>query len=249
MGRTIFITGTNKGIGNSILREFCKEPGVTILAHARKNSPGFEKETKELQAEFDCKILPVFFDLCDEDAIKDAVKVLLKECRQIDVLVNNAGVMRQGSSFMMTPLSEVKRTVQINFFAQVLLTQLVVKAMIRNKSGSIINMASMAAFDGTAGQFEYTCSKSAMVGMTLKLSYELAPYGIRCNAIAPGLIRTDMMNYLTPSLEKSLADRVFLGRMGFPEEIASVAVFLASPAASYINGQVLCVDGGSGRYN
>ena len=249
MGRTIFITGTNRGIGNSILREFCKEQGVTILAHTRKKTPEFEQETKELQAEFDCRILPVFFDLCDEDGIRNSVKTVLQECRQIDVLVNNAGIMRQGSSFMMTPLSEIKRTVQINFFAQVLLTQMVVKAMIRNKGGSIINMTSMAALDGTAGQFEYTCSKSAMIGMTLRLSHELAPFGIRCNAIAPGLIRTDMMDYLTPPLEKTLSERVFIGRMGMPEEIASVAVFLASSAASYINGQVLCVDGGSGRYN
>jgi 3-oxoacyl-[acyl-carrier protein] reductase len=249
MGRVVFITGTNRGIGNAILKEFCKEKDIIVLAHARKPSSSFERCLDSLHSEYGCTIVPVFFDLGDEKAIYDNVKIVLQDYSKIDVLVNNAGIMHSNSSFLMTPLDTIKQTFQVNFYAPVLITQLVTKAMIRNKAGSIVNLTSVAALDGTAGQFDYTCSKSSIIGMTLKLAMELAPYGIRCNAIAPGIIQTEMMDYLESPLRDTLAKRVYLKRFGTAEEIAKVVVFLSGNDASYINGQVIRVDGGSGAYN
>jgi len=249
MGRTIFITGTNRGIGKAILNEFCKEPDVTIFAHARKQTEEFMGFVASLNELHHCKVLPIFFDLSDPEGLELSLRSILKEQKQVDVLINNAGIMAQGNTFLMTNLTTMQDTFQVNFFSHVRITQLVVKAMIRNGGGTIVNMSSIAALDGTAGQFEYTCSKSAMIGMTLRLAKELAPYKIRCNAVAPGLIDTDMMGYLKDDERTALESKPYMGRFGSTEEVAATVTFLASDRSSYINGQVFLVDGGLGRFN
>lgn len=246
MGRTVIITGTNRGIGNAILRRFAREEDVFILAHARKASEKFDDELKAIKnrADTTVRIEPFYCDLADKEEIKTAFTNLLKQHKKVDVLVNNAGVVMPSKSFLMMDENTLRTSFEINFFAQVQITQMVCRAMIRNKGGAIINMASVAAFSGVEGQFEYTASKAAIVGMTRRLSNELAPYHIRVNAVAPGMINTDMIMQMDDQMRTDLLTRVIAHRLGEPDEIASTVYFLASNEASFINGQSLLVNGG-----
>jgi len=249
MGRTIFITGSNRGIGEAILREFCKEDGVTILAHARKLTESFKAMIDELNISSHGKIVPICFDLNDTEALDHSMRDVLKTYVRVDVLVNNAGIMPRGKSFLMTDIHTMWETFQVNFFSHVKITQMIAKAMIRNGGGAIVSMSSIAVKDGSAGQFEYTCSKAAIEGMTIRLAHELAPYSIRCNAVAPGLVATDMMGYLGAEELDMLGKKPYLKRFGLPQEVATTVVFLASKNAAYINGQIIHIDGGLGRFS
>lgn len=245
MGRTVLITGTNRGIGRAIMERFAKEENVTILAHARKETVDFSSLVASIKKDFSTiEIVPVYFDLTDSDQIKCALKEVLTHHKKIDVLVNNAGVVLPNKSFLMTDVDEIRKSFDVNFFAQVLITQIVCRAMIRNHGGAIVNMASIAAFSGIEGQFEYVSGKAAIVGMTRKLANELAPYNIRTNAVAPGMIETDMIMRMDNQMRENLKQRLVSKHLGRPSEIADVVYFLASEGASYINGQVLIANGG-----
>ena len=245
MGRTVIITGTNRGIGRAILRRFAEEKEICILAHARK-------ETKEFLAELDTVreshagiiIEPVYFDLQRPEEIKTSLTDVLKRHKKIDVLVNNAGVVMPSKSFLMMDEETLRTSFEINFFAQVQITQMVCRAMIRNRGGAIVNMSSVAAFSGVEGQFEYTASKAAVIGMTRRLSNELAPYHIRVNAVAPGMTNTDMIMQMDDELRTDLLNRLIAGRLAEPAEIANAVYYLASDEASFVNGQSLLVNGG-----
>lgn len=245
MGRTVIITGTNRGIGNAILKRFAKEKDVCILAHARKESTEFLNDIEELKSKQpDIDIVPFYCDLSDQDSVKNGFSGLLKQYKTVDVLVNNAGVVMPSKSFLMLDDSTLRDSFEINFFAQVKITQLVCRAMIRNGSGAIVNMSSVAAFSGVEGQFEYTANKAAIVGMTRRLSNELAPYNIRVNAVAPGMTKTDMIMQMDDEMREKLISRVIANRLGEPEEIANAVYYLAGDEASFINGQTLIVNGG-----
>jgi len=245
MGRTVFITGSNRGIGWAILEEFSNEAEITIIAHARQKYAYFESGIERISREKGCKIVPVIFDYSDEIELKHSMNQLLSQFKKIDVLINNVGQVFENSTFLMLNHEKLRKSFQINFFSPVLVTQLVVKSMIRNLSGSIINICSMSIYDVGAAQFEYITSKAAVAGMTHRLAFELAPYRIRCNAVAPGLIETDMVAKMIPELKEMQIKKSFLKRAGGPREIARTVYFLSSDAASYINGQVIRVDGGS----
>ncbi|MCR4818297.1 MAG: SDR family oxidoreductase [Fretibacterium sp.] len=244
MGRTIIITGTRRGIGKAILERFAEEADVTILAHARKETPEFADGLRKIEEERGCKIEPLYFDLRNSDEIKEALSRALKEYKKIDVLVNNAAVVMPSQSFLMASMEMIRESFEVNFFAQVQITQMVCRAMIRNKSGAVVNMASVAAFSGVEGQFEYVCGKAALVGMTRRLANELAPHHIRVNAVAPGMIDTDMLAQMEPEMRGKLLEHSIARRMGKPEEIANAVYFLASGEASFVNGQALLVNGG-----
>lgn len=195
-------------------------------------------------AETGVKIIPVYFDLEDTEQIKEGVKTIRSTKESIDILVNNAGVIHT-SLFQMTSIDKMREIFELNLFSQMLLTQQISKIMMRQKSGSIINLSSSAAIEANEGRTAYATSKSALITSTQVLSKELAVCGIRVNAIAPGLTQTDMMVESTPEdiLENTL-QRISMRRVGRPEEIAKTALFLASDMSSYITGQVLRVDGG-----
>lgn len=245
MGRTVVITGTNRGIGNAILKRFAKEDDVLILAHARKETEDFLSDITAIKDNHPCiDIVPFYCDLTDQEQVKNSFGNITKLYKKIDVLVNNAGIVMPSQSFLMMDDHTLRTSFEINFFAQVKITQLVCRAMIRNKSGAIINMSSVAAFSGVEGQFEYTASKAAVVGMTRRLSNELAPYHIRVNAVAPGMTNTDMIMQMDDSMREDLLKKVIAHRLGEPEEIANAVYFLASEEASFVNGQTLLVNGG-----
>ena len=242
IGKTALITGCNRGIGKAMAQKFASE-GANLICAIRRENLEFKAETDIWAEKYGVKIDFVYFDLTDEDGIKAAFKELNKEKRIIDVLVNNAGIPA-GGFLLMTSLAKVKEVFQVNFFSQILVTQLVAKMMMKQKKGVIINMSSVTALDNQAGWTAYGSSKAAMVSFTRTIARELAPFGIRANAIAPGLIDTQMGGEMDEKYQAEMLARADLGRKGTPEEVANLAAFLASDEASYITGQILRIDGG-----
>lgn len=243
-GKNAVITGCLKGIGRSTLELFAKN-NANIWACSQNKDDEFENYCQDLASQCDVRITPVYFDLLNPDEMKEAVHFIRSSKEEIDILVNIAG-MTHDSLFHMTSMEQMKKVFEVNFFSQILLTQYITKQMVRQKSGSVINVSSISAIDGNPGQISYTASKAAIIGATKTLSSELASSGIRVNAIAPGLIKTDM----TVNLPQDVIDRLMMKsdvkHMGLPEEVAEVIVFLASDMASYITGQIIRVDGGIG---
>ena len=242
-GKTAVITGCNRGIGKTIMEVFAKN-GANSWACVRQLNDQFIYHIKDLSDKYKVAITPVPFDLADEGQVKEGIKTIRSAKQPVDILVNNAGVIFT-SLFQMTPVNKMKEVFEINYFSQMLLTQLITKIMTRQKSGSIVNISSSAAIEGNEGRTVYAASKAALIASTKVLAKELSMYNIRVNAIAPGLTKTDMMQESTPkeALEYTI-QRISMKRLGNPEEIANVALFLSSELSTYMTGQVLRVDGG-----
>jgi len=242
-GKTAVITGCSRGIGKSILEAYA-ENGANIWACSRTSSEEYQHYLQELSERHSVQITPVFFDMTDCEQVAQAMKQILASHDHLDILVNNAGIVSKNALFQLTPMKTIKEVFEVNFFAHLLITQYILKAMTRQNSGSIINMASIAGIDGEPGQLEYVCSKAAIIGATRKLSRELSFAHIRVNAIAPGITDTDMIGQMSEDVLNRFMQQCSLKRPARPEEIARVAVFLGSDMASYVNGQVIRVDGG-----
>ncbi len=241
-GKNAIITGSNRGIGREIVRTFA-ENGANIWACARARNDTFEKEMKELSEQYEVQIEPVYFDLKDEESIKKGMQSILKEKRNIDILVNNAGVSF-GGLLTMTSIDSLKEVFQVNYYAAIQIMQLVSRQMMKQKSGSIINISSVGGIETAPGYLAYGSSKAALIYATKSVSKELGPYGVRVNAIAPGLTETEMGNYKPPEEITKILDRSSLHRKADPSEIAKCALFLASEDSSFITGQVIIADGG-----
>ena len=237
------ITGCNRGIGKEIVRVFA-ENGANIWACVRRESGTFSKYINNLEQKHSVSINPVYFDFTEEEQIKTGVKTIKETKEPVDILVNNAGAIFT-ALFQMTSMQKLKEMFEINYFSQMLLTQYISRIMMRQKSGSIINISSSAALEGNEGRTGYASAKAAMITSTKVLAKELAPYNIRVNAVAPGLTQTEMMTSSTPedALKETL-NRICMKRVGQPEEIANSVLFLASDLSSYMTSQVLRVDGG-----
>ncbi len=241
-GKNILITGAGGGIGTAALEKLASNGG-NIWACSHKKSDEFENKILELAEKNHVWIKPVYFDLKDEQAVKEQIASIAKEKLPIDVLINNAG-MAHGGVFQMTSMETLKEVFQINFFSQIYITQLVSRLMMRRKRGVIINMASVGGVEAAEGYIAYGSSKAALIYATKALSKELGNMGIRVNAIAPGLVNTRMGHYKSDKEIERVLERTVLNRMAEPEEIAEAMVYLASDKAAFITGQVLVIDGG-----
>ena len=242
-GKTAVITGCNRGIGKTIMEVFAKN-GANSWACVRQLNDHFIDHIKDLADEHNVAITPVPFDLSNEEQVKEGIKTIRSAKQPVDILVNNAGVIFT-ALFQMTSVKKMKEVFEINYFSQMLLTQFITKIMTRQKSGSIVNISSSAAIEGNEGRTVYAASKAALIASTKVMAKELSMYNIRVNSIAPGLTKTDMMQESTPkeALEYTI-QRISMKRLGNPEEIANVALFLSSELSTYMTGQVLRVDGG-----
>ena len=242
-GKNAIITGARRGIGHAAVETFASF-GANIWACARKQDNAFEEDMRRLSEKFAVSIWPIYFDVTDEAQVKQAIQMIRKQQVSIDALVNAAGIAEDSTSFQMTSIDKMKRVFDTNFFAVTLLTQYVSRLMARQGRGSIVNISSIAGLDGEPAQYEYAASKAAVAGATRHLARELAPYGIRVNAVAPGMVETEMGAKIEEKLKAHVLSKVIMNRMGKPEEIANTIAFLASDLASYITGQIIRVDGG-----
>jgi 3-oxoacyl-[acyl-carrier protein] reductase len=241
--KNAIITGCARGIGKQTLQAFA-ENGANVWACCRTQTPEFEEFCRELAASNKVQIWPTYFDLVDSAKMKDAVKAIMGAKLSVDALVNNAGIT-YNALFQMTSMDKMREVFEINFFSQMAFTQYVVKLMVRQKSGSVINVASTAALDANPGRGAYGASKAALITMTRAMAHELAEHNVRANVIAPGVTETDMVAAsMTPAVIEAAVQQTRLKRMGHPSDQAGAAVFLASDLSSYMTGQVLRVDGG-----
>ena len=186
----------------------------------------------------------IYFDISKSDEIKNAILKIKKDANQIDVLVNNAGLV-QNDLLGMISIDNMKKMFDVNVFGLMELSQLVaVKFMKKQKSGSIINIASIVGVEGSKGQIAYSASKGAVISITKSMAKELAPDQIRVNAVAPGMIETDRLKVTIKDQYKDAVPSIGMGRLGTPEEIGSACLYLASDGSKYTTGQVLVIAGG-----
>lgn len=240
--KTCIITGSNRGIGKALVETFAGA-GYNIWACARKATPEYEAWLQETAAKANVWIKPVYFELTDTEAINAGIQSIIDEGQPIDVLINNAGISTVGL-LSMSKVEDIEKLFNVNFFAMLRIIQKVSKRMSRQRKGVIINMGSNAGIDPQPGKIAYGSSKAAVMMMTKCLAKELGPMGIRVNAIAPGPVETEMIHQYKDDVLKNLASESALRRLGTTDEIAKVALFLASEQASYINGEIIKVDGG-----
>lgn len=240
IGKVVLITGCNRGIGKAMAERFAEE-GAVVYVNARK-SGSLDSFSKELSVKYSSSVIPVYFDVNDSLAIKVAFLKINKEQKSLDCLINNAGIMQDALLGMITKNS-IQEQFNTNVFAVLDLIQFAAKFMRKQKSGSIINLSSMVGLEGSVGQTAYSATKGAVISLTKTVSKELAPSNIRVNAIAPGVINTDLLLNIDPEKMISIKSKIGFGRFGTPGDVANLAVFLASDLSSYITGQIIAVDG------
>ncbi len=231
------VTGAAQGIGKAIALAMLDEGAVVYGCDRREGAMAGLTEN--------CNFHPVYFDVTDAHAAKEAMMRVKKEQGRIDVLVNNAGVVFNKKIGMIVR-EETELMFRVNVIAVIELTQLVSRIMARTGGGAIVNIASVTAVLGSAGQSAYSATKGAIISFTKSAAKELAPQGIRVNAVAPGIVKTERFEELYEASGDKIdtrIGRIALGRLGTPEDIANACSFLASAKASYISGQILGVDG------
>lgn len=240
--KTALVTGANRGIGKSITETFARN-GANVFACVRTLSSETEIWMRELEFKYGIFVKPILLDLSDDASVKNVVKEVIAIRSRLDVLVNNAGIA-SGSLFQMTTIAELKKLFEINFFSQILLSQSLARLMVKNKSGSIINIASTAGVIADPGTMAYGASKAAFARATQSMATELGASNIRVNAIAPSVTRTDMFDQMSVEARDNLINSSALKRVAEPQDIADVALFLASDLSSFVTGQIIRVDGG-----
>jgi 3-oxoacyl-[acyl-carrier protein] reductase len=235
------VTGAGRGIGHAIAVRLASE-GARVASVSRTESNA-KKTADEINATRADAAKAYAVDVADQAAVQKAAAQILEDFGRVDILVNNAGVTRDGLSMRMS-LDDWDTVLDTNLKGAFTFTQALMRPMIKQRSGRIINISSIAGLTGNAGQANYSASKAGLIGLTKTLARELASRGITVNAVAPGLIETDMTTVLSDEIRKAILQKVPLGKLGEPDDIAGAVAYLASGEAKYITGQVLTVDGG-----
>jgi 3-oxoacyl-[acyl-carrier protein] reductase len=234
------VTGAGRGIGRAIALKFAAQ-GADIAAVDLKTD--FVQETVEEVRKLGRKAWAVAANVAEAASVEAAVEQILKEAGRVDILVNNAGITKDGLLMRMSE-ADWDAVLDINLKGTFLFTKAFSRAFVKQRSGRIVNIASVIGLIGNAGQCNYAASKAGVIGFTKSVARELASRGVTANAIAPGFIETKMTEALGPEARAALLKQIPLASLGQPEDVAEAALFFASPAAHYITGQVLTVDGG-----
>lgn len=242
-GKKALVTGSSRGIGRKIVETYLAN-GAEVWGLCSKPSAA-KAELEAMAAEKGTAFHEICANVGDAEQLSEVVKAALTEAGNFDILVNNAGITRDGLSFRMK-MEDWQNVLNVNLTGTFVITQIVSNAMLKARSGSIINMSSIVGVHGGAGQVNYSASKAGLIGYSKSLAKEVGARGIRVNCIAPGFIETDMTAVLKEDYVKAMLDTVPMKRGGKPEDIANVALFLASDMSSYVTGQVIGVDGGMG---
>ncbi|MBR1535884.1 MAG: 3-oxoacyl-[Treponema sp.] len=237
------VTGSSRGIGRGIVEAFLKN-GAEVWGLCSKPSAA-KDELEKLASENGVKFHEIYADVGNAEQVTEVVKAALAEAGGFDVLVNNAGITRDGLSFRMKK-EDWDDVLRVNLTSAFLICQVVSNDMIRKRTGSIINMSSIVGIHGNGGQVNYAASKGGLIAYSKSLAAEVGGRGVRVNVIAPGFIATDMTGVLKEDLQKMMIDRTLLKRAGTPEDIANTALYLASDLSTYVTAQVIGVDGGMG---
>lgn len=234
------VTGAGRGIGRAIALKFASEGAdVVCVSRTQENS---EKTANEVRA-LGRKAWAVAVDVADANAVSAAAEQILKEAGRVDILVNNAGVTRDGLLMRMSD-ADWDTVLNTNLKGAFNFTKAFTRSLLKQRSGRVINVASVIGLIGNAGQSNYSASKAGLIGFTKACAKEFASRGITVNALAPGFIETDMTAVLNEELKAGILKQIPLGTLGSTEDIAQAALYLASPGARYVTGQVLTVDGG-----
>jgi len=239
--KTALITGASRGIGRGIAITFAKQ-GANVAFTFNASVEAAQELEKELEA-FGVKAKGYQSNAANFDAAQELAKDVLKEFGAIDILINNAGITKD-NLLMRISEEDFDKVIEVNLKSVFNLTKAVIRPMMKQRKGSIINMSSVVGLKGNAGQANYAASKAGILGFTKSVALELGSRNIRCNTIAPGFIETEMTEKLNADVVQGWRDSIPLKRGGSPEDIANACVFLASDMSSYITGQTLSVDGG-----
>ena len=235
------VTGAGRGIGHAIAIRLASE-GARIASVSRTEANA-KKTADEINAARTDAAKAYAVDVSDHAAAQKIGAQILEDFGRVDILVNNAGVTRDGLSMRM-PVEDWDTVLNTNLKGAFNFVQALMRPMIKQRSGRIINISSVSGLIGNAGQANYSASKAGLIGLTKSLARELASRGITVNAIAPGLIETDMTGVLSDEVRQAILEKIPLGKLGQPDDIAAAVAYLASAEAKYITGQVLAVDGG-----
>jgi len=240
-GKVALVTGASRGIGREIALEFAREGADVVVNYA-----GSEAKAKEVAEEIQAMGRNALIYQCNvaiSEEVQNMVKDTIEHFGKLDILVNNAGITRDNLLMRMKD-DEWDDVINTNLKSVFLTTKAVTRQMMKQRSGKIINVASIVAISGNPGQANYVAAKSGVIGLTKTTAKELASRGINTNAIAPGFITTDMTDKLPEDLKAEMLKQIPLARLGQPQEVAKVALFLASDDSNYVTGQTIHVDGG-----
>ena len=235
------VTGAGRGIGHGIALRLAQE-GARIAAVSRSEENA-KRTADEINAARPDAAKAYAVDVADHAAVQKIGAQILEDFGRVDVLVNNAGVTRDGLSMRMS-MEDWDTVIDTNLKGAFNFSQAIMRSMIKQRSGRIINISSVSGLTGNAGQANYAASKAGLIGLTKTLARELASRGITVNAVAPGFIVTDMTGALSDEVKQAIMAKIPLAKLGQPDDIAAAVAFLASPEANYITGQTLTVDGG-----
>ncbi len=239
-GKVAFVTGGAAGIGKEIAITLAKQGADCVICDV--NEELLNQTSTEIEA-LGVKTLPIVLNVCNLSDCEEAMNKIIDKFEKIDILINNAGITRDGLLLRMKE-ADWDAVLSVNLKGSFNCTKVAVKRMMKQRSGAIVNMASIIGLMGNAGQVNYAASKAGLIGLTKSVAKEVASRNIRVNAIAPGFIETKMTNILSDDVKQAMLKQIPLGKFGSPQDVANLVVFLVTDDSSYITGQVISINGG-----